>query len=57
MDIHGFASNGMVWHFYQLARGDADYETEMQVISRMPELLDALDYVCEVRDECSLKPV
>lgn len=46
VDIHGFVSNGAMWHFYRLAQGGAVYETEMQAISRMPELLGALDYVC-----------
>ena len=46
VDIHGFVSNGAMWHFYCLARGGAVYETEMQVITRMPELLGALDYLC-----------
>ncbi len=46
VDIHGFVSNGAMWHFYRLAHGGATYETEMQVISRMPELLGALDYIC-----------
>ena len=46
VDIHGFVSNGAMWHFYRLARGGAVCETERRVISRMPELLGALDYVC-----------
>jgi hypothetical protein len=46
VDIHGFVSNGAMWHFYRLARDGAIYETEMCVISQMPELLGALDTVC-----------
>ena len=46
VDIYGFVSNGAMWHFYRLARGGAVYETEMQVISRMSELLGTLDYIC-----------
>lgn len=46
VDIYGFVSNGTMWHFYRLTRGGEVYETEMVAISRMPELLGALDSIC-----------
>jgi hypothetical protein len=46
IDVYGIVSNGQVWRFYKLTRGNDAYETNQYGIEDLPGLLGALDYIC-----------
>lgn len=49
-DVYGIVSNGQTWQFYRLNRTAEILETELYTMKFLPELLGALDYVC---DQCA----
>jgi hypothetical protein len=45
-DVFGIVSNGQTWQFYRLTQAGAILETPPYVVSDLPRLLGALDYLC-----------
>jgi hypothetical protein len=49
-DVYGIVSNGQTWQFYKLTMIGEIFESGLYTTSFLPEMLGALDYVCQ---ECA----
>ena len=44
--VHGIVSNGQDWQSYKLTTANKVWEADPYSLRHLPELLDALDYIC-----------